>query len=78
MFAFHTNDGSSRDYITKRFGSNIMVYDYVSAQRNTIVSNERDGNTVEEWDQMNLGVGQAIIGLGYAPPFLFQFDEFGK
>ena len=55
-----------------------MVYDYVSAQKNTIISNERSGNTVEEWDQMNLGVGQAIIGLGYAPPFLFQFDEFGK
>lgn len=78
MFAFHTNDGSSRDYITKRFGSNIMVYDYVSAQKNMIVSNERSGNTVEEWDQLNLGVGQAVIGLGDAPPFLFQFDEFGK
>lgn len=76
MFAFHTNDGSSRDYITKRFGSNIMVYDYVSAQKNIIVSNERNGNTVEEWDQMNLDVGQAVIGLGYAPPFLFQFDEY--
>lgn len=78
IFAFHTNDGSSRDYITKRFGSNIVVYEYTSSQKNTIATKERDGNTVEEWDQMELGVGQAIIGLGYDAPFLFQFDEYGK
>lgn len=78
IFAFHTNDGSSRDYITKRFGSNVMIYGYANMQKNSIVDNERNGNTVEEWDQMNLGVGQAIIGLGYEPPFLFQFKEYGK
>ena len=39
---------------------------------------KREGNTVEEWDQMKLGVGQAIIGLGYNAPFLFQFDEYGR
>lgn len=78
IFAFHTNDGSSRDYIIKRFGSNIIVYEYTSSQRNSIVAKERDGNTVEEWDQMELGLGQAIIGLGYDAPFLFQFDEYGK
>lgn len=78
IFAFHTNDGSSRDYISKRFGSNIIVYEYTSSQRNAIVTKERDGNTVEEWDQMELGLGQAIIGLGYDAPFLFQFDEYGK
>ena len=78
IFAFHTNDGSSRDYITKRFGSNIMVYEYNNVQKNSIVGNERDGNTVEEWDQLNLGLGQAIIGLGYDAPFLFQFAQYGK
>lgn len=78
IFAFHTNDGSSRDYITKRFGSNIVIYEYTSNQKNAMATKERDGNTVEEWDQMELGVGQAIIGLGYDVPFLFQFDEYGK
>lgn len=78
IFAFHTNDGSSRDYITKRFGSNIMVYGYNDVQKNKIVSNERVGNTVEEWEQTNLGLGQAVIGLGYHDPFLFQFARYGK
>lgn len=78
IFAFHTNDNSSRTYITERFGSNYTAFDYTNLQKNTIVNGERDGHTVEEWDQVNLGLGQAFIGLGYAPPFLFQFDEYGK
>lgn len=78
IFAFHTNDGSSRDYITKRFGTNIVAYEYASEKKNAIVSRERDGNTVEEWEQLELGLGQAVIGLGYDAPFLFQFDEYGK
>ena len=78
IFAFHTNDNSSREYITRRFGQNIMEYEYHNLSRNTMISREREGNTVEEWDQLNLGVGQAVIGLGYHPPFLFQFDQYGK
>ena len=78
IFAFHTNDGSSREYITNRFGPNMIIYEYTSSQKNAIATKERDGNTVEAWDQMELGVGQAVIGLGYDAPFLFQFDEYGK
>lgn len=78
LFAFHTNDGSSREYIAKRFGPNIMIYEYNDTQHNRIASKERDGNTVEEWDQLELGLGQAIIGLGYDAPFLFQFSKYEK
>lgn len=78
IFAFHTNDGSSRDYITKRFGTNVMIYEYNDIMKNRMKSNERDGNTVEEWDQLELGLGQAIIGLGYDAPFLFQFEKYNK
>ena len=76
IFAFHTNDASSREYISKRFGANIFIYEYMDTQRNRYDSNERNGNTVEEWDQAELGLGQAVIGLGYNPPFLFQFDQY--
>ena len=78
IFAFHTNDGSSRDYVTKRFGKNIMIYEYNDIQKNRMISKERDGNTVEEWEQLELGLGQAVIGLGYNPPFLYQFDKYEK
>lgn len=78
IFAFHTNDSSSREYIRKRFGSNIMIYEYNNILKNKGEVDKREGNTVEEWDQMKLGVGQAIIGLGYNSPFLFQFDEYGR
>ncbi len=78
IFAFHTNDSSSREYIRKRFGSNIMIYEYNNILKNKGEVDKREGNTVEEWDQMKLGVGQAIIGLGYNAPFLFQFDEYGR
>lgn len=78
IFAFHTNDGSSRDYITKRFGTNIMVYEYNDTQKNRMAAKERDGNTVEEWEQLELGLGQAIIGLGYDAPFLYQFEKYDK
>ena len=78
IFAYHTNDASSRDYITKRFGSNVLIYDYHNSFTNRIEPMERSGNTVEEWDQLDLGLGQAVIGLGYDAPFLFQFQEFGK
>lgn len=76
LFAFHTNDGASRDYISKRFGSNVVVYDYTNRQRNSVVERERNGNTVEEWDQLELGLGQVVVGLGYSAPFLFQFEKF--
>ena len=78
VFTFHTNDGSSRKYITERFGSNITVYEYNNIKRNAIVCNEREGKTVEDWDQLSLALGQAIIGLGYDAPFLFQFSKYEK
>lgn len=77
IFAFHTNDASSREYITRRFGSNIVAYGYQNYQQNAMELNkERMGNTVEEWDQLKLKTGQAIIGLGYEKPFLFKFDRY--
>ena len=55
-----------------------MVYDFHNQGKNDRDYRERDGSTVEEWDQLELGLGQAVIGLGYAAPFLFQFREYGK
>lgn len=75
LFAYHTNDSSSREYITRRFGKNFVEETYNNVNGGT-VSNSREGNSVEEWDQMELGLGQAVVGLGYSEPFLFQFDNY--
>ena len=76
MFAFHTNDSSSRNYIKERFGTNYVSEAYTIKSTGNYVSSEREGHTVEEWDQMNLGLGQAVIGLGYDEPFIFQFGRY--
>lgn len=78
IYAFHTNDKSSREYIADRFGRNYITFDYKNEAKNIISGGEREGYTAEEWDQINLGLGQAFIGLGYEAPFLFQFDEYKK
>ena len=78
LFAYHTNDSSSREYIERRFGKNVGAYVYNSRYLDEPLPRERDGNTVEEWDQLELGLGQAIIGLGDVPPFLFEFADYEK
>ena len=78
LFAFHTNDHASRAYITKRFGENLTEYSFHSRAENAMVHRERSGNTVESWDQLKLGLGQAFVALGYEAPFLFEFEKFGE
>ena len=40
-----------------------------------IVENVRDANVVEDWDISHLGIGQAIVGLPGAEPFVFRFTK---
>ena len=76
LFAFHTNDHSSREYITKRLGQNLAAYTYWDDAQKKNIYREREGYTVEHWDQINLGRGQAFISVGYSEPFLFEFQRF--
>lgn len=76
MFAYRTNDASSRNYITERFGKNVSIHSYINSANDTPYNIEREGNTAEDWEQIGLDVGQAIIGLGKNDPFLFRFKEY--
>lgn len=76
LFGYHTNDEVSRSYISGYMGSNVVAYSYVNRMSNETVVQQREGRVVEEWTQLELGVGQAIIALGDNPPFLYQFDEY--
>lgn len=73
-FCFQTTDGCSRTYITERFGKNFSHYLYRAQEKP--VSYQREGNTVEDWDVLDLPVGCAVVNLVGERPFLFQFGDF--
>ncbi len=74
VFAFHLNDAASREYITKLYGRNLVAYRYDNPGGQPI-DREREGYTVEDWDMMALGPGQAVVSLAsQALPFRFYFE----
>ncbi len=78
LIALKTTDYASRDYISKRFGPNVIGYRYYNVS-NQPIDREREGYVVEHWHQQNLDLGQAIVGLSsQKEPFLFRFgpDQF--
>lgn len=75
VFAFHLNDAASREYITALYGQNLVAYRYENAGGQTL-DREREGHTVEDWDMMALGPGQAVVSLAsQAFPFRFSFEK---
>jgi len=78
LFAFHTLDSASRDYVSEIFGKNVVSYQY-TRNDGSVEVREREGNTVESWDQMDLKTGEAIIGLAdETEPFQFVFEEYKR
>lgn len=73
-FCFQTPDSHSRKYIMERFGENCCQLTYRT--RNEPVSIQREGHAVEDWDILNLAIGQAAVDLVGEKPFLFQFSDF--
>ena len=74
FFGMRTNDAESREYISRRFAPNVTAYRYNNGS-NTFIDREREGFTVEAWDQTVLQTGQAIIGIPTQfEPFLFRFN----
>lgn len=74
VFAFHTSDYNSREYISQLFGRNVVEYKY-KRLTGSVDPKEREGFTVESWDQTCLESGDAIIGLAdVEEPFRFCFE----
>ena len=73
---FRVNDMTSRQFIKELHGGNRKKEVYMaSVQGRGIVENVREANVVEDWDVSRLVLGQAIIGLPGAEPFLFKFTK---
>ena len=75
IFAFGSNDFKTREYISKLFGKNMILETFQEANGSRIYE-KREGYVVEDWDLVELNVGEAIVGLSSTPPFRFKFDLF--
>ena len=75
--AFRVNDITTREYIKSIFGKNRKKESYMSViSSKGMIEQIRDGNTVEDWDITDLGLGEAIIGLPFSQPFLYKFNKY--
>lgn len=77
VFAFKANDSSTRDFISELYGKNIVLEQYKTSN-NTMTEEKREGKTVEDWHLNSLQVGQAVVGLPFSQPFIFNFDEYKR
>lgn len=75
LFAFRTIDAESRDYVSKVFGRNYYSMSYFNSA-GEFVDENREGHSVEDWELMDLEIGQAVIGLANYRPFYFSFKEY--
>ena len=75
IYAFHSNDFPTRDYVSKLFGRNIVLESFPAAN-NQYHTEKRDGFVVEDWDLVSLKIGEAIVGLPEYAPFKYRFELF--
>lgn len=75
VYAFRANDSETRKFIIDLFGKNYILEQYMTLDKK-YVEDKRNGNTVEDWDMISLGVGEAIVGLPFQKPFRFQFNDY--
>ena len=75
VYAFRANDTATRDFVTGLFGKNIVLEKYQRLD-NQMIEEKRNGQTVEDWEMINLKVGEAIVGLPFSKPFRFYFDNY--
>ncbi len=68
---FQSFDADTRKYITDRFGETYdnYAFDVLGSPANT----QKGGHVVEDWDIMDLDVGEAFVNLFGFDPFRFDF-----
>ncbi len=75
-FCFQAEDYDTRRFIVDRFGE---TYENLHFSHGTTpINTQRDGHTVEDWDVLELSIGQAFIKLNKHKPFLFRFLNFDE
>ena len=75
IYAFKANDTSTRNFIRELFGKNILLEKYTNFDKK-FESNRREGYSVEDWDLIDLKIGEAVVGLPFQKPFKMYFKEY--
>lgn len=75
-FCFQTWDLESRKFISERFGLNYQSLLYMHSGQSIKI--QREGCTVEDWDILELEVGEAFVNLAEDKPvrFKYKFQKF--
>ena len=74
IIAFHTCDYETRRFLIDRLGTNYQNISFSAQQENLNI--QREGHTVEDWDILSLGLGDAIISLKGEKPFFFTMPRY--
>ena len=73
---FQSFDIDTRKYISERFGEGYDSYEFdILGKPDSI---QQSSHVVEDWDIMELDIGEAFVNLFGFNPFRFDFDIFGK
>lgn len=76
IFTFKLTDFATRQFLINRLGENYQNYSFSAQQENIHI--QRTGHTVEEWDILNLELGQAIVSLSGEKPFMFTMPKYER
>ena len=74
IIAFHLCDSETRIFLIERLGTIYQNISFTAQEQNQNV--QREGHTVEDWDILNLGLGDAIISLKGEKPFFFTMPKY--
>ncbi|PFW51997.1 type IV secretion system DNA-binding domain-containing protein [Priestia megaterium] len=72
IFTFRLFDSNSRSFFAQRHGNVKRKVSFLSSNSNKGVQDQIvDGNVIEDWDIVNLGIGECVVSLPQGEPFLF-------
>lgn len=72
VFAFRLFDYDSRNFVSGRHGKLKKWVSLLSSNSNKGVQDMLvDGHVIEDWDIVNLNIGECVVSLPYGEPFMF-------
>jgi type IV secretory pathway TraG/TraD family ATPase VirD4 len=74
IVAFHNSDFETRCFLMDRLGKNYSNT-YFSVHQEDI-NIQREGHTLEEWEILELKLGEAVVSLKDERPFFFKMPEY--